>query len=79
MESEHRRCDIIPHLKRTHMSLFTELGFTGAPIYTDAVPTALQSTVGILPADLTKVWCCYNSRINSHQSDLLGDHEMFKK
>jgi hypothetical protein len=36
MESEHRRCDIISGLKRTNVSLHTELGFTDAPNYTDA-------------------------------------------
>jgi hypothetical protein len=41
VESEHRGCDIIPALKRTNMSLPTELGFTGATNYTDAAPPAL--------------------------------------
>ena len=46
MESEHHRCDIIPGLKRTDMSLPTELGLTGAHDYKDTAPTALPEGLG---------------------------------
>jgi hypothetical protein len=46
MESERRSCDIIPGLKRTNMSLHTELDFTSAPDYIDAAPTALPEGLG---------------------------------
>jgi len=47
MESERRiRCDIIPGLKRTNMSLPTELGLKGTYDYKDAAPTALPEGLG---------------------------------
>jgi hypothetical protein len=50
MESEHRRCDIIPGLKRTNMSLHTEPGFTVAPDCTDAAPAVLPEVACVAGA-----------------------------
>jgi hypothetical protein len=50
MKSEHCRCDIIAGLKRTNMSLHTELRFAVGPNYTDAAPTVLPEVADITVA-----------------------------
>ena len=46
IKCERRRCGIIPGLKRTNMSLPTELGLKGSYDYKDATPTALPEGLG---------------------------------
>jgi hypothetical protein len=46
IKCERRRCGIIPGLKRTNMSLPTELGLKGSYDYKDAAPTALPEGLG---------------------------------
>jgi hypothetical protein len=46
--------DIVPGLKRTNMSLHTELGFTSEPDYKDVAPMALPEGLGWSAVGLTK-------------------------
>jgi len=62
MISEHRRCGIIPGLKRTNMPPHEELGFIGPPGYKDA--DADHRPPMALPAGLRAGW--HNRILASH-------------